>query len=60
MMLYDPALSPDGRRLAYVRGGDDEFPDGKIPNTASAAFTPGQQVFVVEDGGDPTPIGDGH
>lgn len=60
MMLYDTALSPDGRRLAYVRGGDDEFPDGRIPNTASAAFTPGQQVFVVEDGGDPTPIGDGH
>lgn len=60
MMLYDLALSPDGRRIAFVRGGDDEFPDGKIPNTASAAFTPGQQVFVVEDGGDPTPIGDGH
>jgi dipeptidyl aminopeptidase/acylaminoacyl peptidase len=61
MMLYEVALSPDGQRLAFVRGGDDEFPDGKIPNTASAASPPGQQVFVVDhDGGDPTPIGDGH
>lgn len=61
MMLYELALSPDGKRLAFVRGGDDEFPDGKIPNTASAAYPPGQQVFVVDaDGGDPTPIGDGH
>jgi len=61
MMLYDLALSPDGRRLAFVRGGDDEFPDGKIPNTASAASPPSQQVFVVDqDGGDPTPVGDGH
>ncbi|NYT42178.1 S9 family peptidase [Sphingomonas sp. R-74633] len=61
MMLYDLALSPDGKRLAFVRGGDDEFPDGRIPNTASAAYPPGQQVFVVGDNGvDPTPIGDGH
>lgn len=61
MMLYDLALSPDGKRLAFVRGGDDEFPDGKIPNTASAASSPGQQVFVVgQDGGDPMAVGDGH
>jgi dipeptidyl aminopeptidase/acylaminoacyl peptidase len=61
MMLYELALSPDGKRLAFVRGGDDEFPDGKIPNTASAVSSPGQQVFVVgDDGVDPTPIGDGH
>jgi dipeptidyl aminopeptidase/acylaminoacyl peptidase len=61
MMLYELALSPDGRRLAFVRGGDDEFPEGRAPNTASAAYPPGQQVFVTDANGvDPTPIGDGH
>ncbi|MEP9359718.1 prolyl oligopeptidase family serine peptidase [Sphingomonas sp. KR3-1] len=62
MLLYDLALSPDGQRLAFVRGGDEEFPDGRAPNTASAAYPPGQQVFVANatTGVDPTPIGDGH
>jgi len=60
MMLYELALSADGRRIAFVRGGDDEFPDGKLPNTASVLSPPGQQVFVVEDGGDPVTVGDGH
>ena len=61
IMLYDLALSPDGQRLAFVRGGDEEFPDGRSPNTASAAYPPGQQVFVAAiPGEDPAPIGDGH
>ncbi|MBB4840201.1 dipeptidyl aminopeptidase/acylaminoacyl peptidase [Sphingomonas kyeonggiensis] len=60
MMLYDVALSPDGKRIAFVRGGDDEFPDGKIPNTASLPFTPNQQLFLAEDGQSPVAIGEGH
>lgn len=59
-MIYDLALSPDGRRLAFVRGGDEEFPDGGNPNPGSAPFTPGQQVFLAEDGAEPVAIGDGH
>ncbi|PMX88018.1 S9 family peptidase, partial [Pseudomonas sp. GW460-C3] len=33
--LSDLALTRDGTRLAFVRGGDPEFPDGSIPNTAA-------------------------
>lgn len=61
MMVYDLALSPDGKRLAYVRGGDDEFPDGRIPNTASAPLPPDQRLFLVEEGApEPVAIGEGH
>ncbi len=59
--LYDLTLSRDGSRLAFVRGGDDEFPDGKIPNTASDTLPPSQQVFVIAtDGGAPELAGEGH
>jgi dipeptidyl aminopeptidase/acylaminoacyl peptidase len=59
--LYHLALSRDGARLAYVRGGDDEFPDGAPLNAGSALVPPRQQVFVVEtDGGQPIAAGEGH
>ena len=56
------AFSNDGASLAFVRGGDDEFPDQeRLPNTNTAPFTPTQQVFVVPaEGGVPTAIGQGH
>ncbi len=57
--IYDLALSGDGASLAYVRGGDDEFPDGKVPNPASATSWPKQQVFVIA-GGAAQLVGDGH
>lgn len=59
--LYDVSLTRDGARLAFVRGGDDEFADGKVPNPASATVWPSQQVFLLATaGGAPQLIGDGH
>jgi dipeptidyl aminopeptidase/acylaminoacyl peptidase len=59
--LSDLALSPDGAALAFVRGGDSEFPDDPVPNAASAAAPPDQQVLVVEPGGGPpAAVGAGH
>ncbi len=60
MEVYEPAFSPDGRRIAFVRGGDEEFPDGKIPNTASMPLSPSQQVWLIEDGAPAVAIGEGH
>jgi dipeptidyl aminopeptidase/acylaminoacyl peptidase len=60
--LSDLALSNDGASLAFVRGGDEEFPDQEeLPNAGTAPFTPAQQVFVVPvAGGAPSVIGQGH
>ncbi|CAN5441506.1 hypothetical protein BH09PSE4_BH09PSE4_07990 [soil metagenome] len=57
--IYDLTLTRDGGSLAYVRGGDDEFPDDQVPNTASAVTPPKQQVFVIS-GGTPFLVGEGH
>ena len=55
------ALSRDGARLAFVRGGDAEFPDDALPNAGSASALPGQEVFIVPAaGGTPVRVGDGH
>lgn len=59
--IYDLALSHDGKRLAFVRGGDGEFPDSASPNPANAAQLPEQQVLVIDlPGGTPRVIGQGH
>jgi Tol biopolymer transport system component len=60
--IYDLAFSRDGASLAYVRSGDEEFPDEEdLPNTAAAPTAPQQQVFVVPaDGGTPLLVGPGH
>ncbi|MGZ8298606.1 MAG: TolB family protein, partial [Allosphingosinicella sp.] len=59
--LSDLALSPDGAHLAFVRGGDPEARDDPLPNAASAAEPPRQQLFVAgTDGGEPLRVGDGH
>jgi len=60
--IYDLELTRDGSALAYVRGGDAEFPDMEdIPNPASFASWPKQQLFVsLLDGSAPTLIGEGH
>jgi dipeptidyl aminopeptidase/acylaminoacyl peptidase len=60
--LYDLAFSNDGASLAFVRAGDEEFPDdADLPNTGAAPLTPAQRVFVVgAEGGTPIDIGQGH
>src|SRR5690606_22546362 len=48
--------------LAFVRGGDGEYPDeSSPPNIAAFARTPPQELFVVPaEGGTPLRIGEGH
>ncbi len=61
-LLYHLAFSNDGATLAFVRGGDDEYPDeGNRPNTGTAPTTPEQRLFVVAtQGGAARDIGEGH
>jgi len=59
-LVYDVTLSRDGRNLAFVHGGDEEFPDDAIPNANAEAVPPRQQVFVALDGAAPVLVGDGH
>ncbi|MCP9223694.1 prolyl oligopeptidase family serine peptidase [Erythrobacter sp. LQ02-29] len=60
--IYGLALSPDGARLAFVRGGDSSFPDDGLPNTAQRVEAPNQTVFVADlsSVSPPSPIGQGH
>jgi dipeptidyl aminopeptidase/acylaminoacyl peptidase len=59
--LYDLALSADGGRLAFVRGGDPESRDDGLPNAAADAEPARQQIFVAAtSGGEPLRVGEGH
>jgi dipeptidyl aminopeptidase/acylaminoacyl peptidase len=59
--LYDLALSPDGNRLAFVRGGDAEARDDPLPNAAWAGEPPRQQISIIDmEGEEPIVVGDGH
>lgn len=59
--LSDLALTRDGATVAFVRGGDPEFPDGSVPNTAASAVPPKQQLFLASASGAPAVlIGEGH
>jgi dipeptidyl aminopeptidase/acylaminoacyl peptidase len=59
--LSDLQLSDDGSRLAFVRGGDAEYPDDPLPNTGSAAEPPKQQIYLVPSNGGPAVLVDeGH
>lgn len=60
--IYGLAFSRDGASLAFVRGGDEDYPDEEnSPNTAAAPNPPEQQVFVISaDGGTPLLVGAGH
>ena len=60
--LYGLAFSRDGTSLAFVRGGDEEYPyEEDLPNPSAAFSAPAQQIFVVAaEGGSPNLIGRGH
>ncbi|NML05226.1 S9 family peptidase [Sphingomonas sp. G-3-2-10] len=59
--LYHVTLSRDGKQIAFVKGGDDEFADGSTLNAASLATAPKQQVWLIPaDGAEPVLAGDGH
>ncbi|MDH7971161.1 prolyl oligopeptidase family serine peptidase [Sphingomonas sp. AR_OL41] len=59
--LSEVTLSHDGTTLAYVRGGDSEYPDGALPNTGQAGQTPKQELFVMPVAGGPAiRLGEGH
>lgn len=60
--LYDLALSPDGARLAFVRGGDPEARDDPLPNAAAQGEPPRQRLSIVDTatGGEPVAVGEGH
>lgn len=60
--LYGLALSNDGAMIAFVRGGDEEFPDEEdLPNAGASPVAPSQQVYVLASaGGAPLAVGQGH
>jgi dipeptidyl aminopeptidase/acylaminoacyl peptidase len=59
--LYDLTFDPAGTRLAYVRGGDGEYPDGTPPNPAHAAVAPRQSLHLLDaDNGADRVLGEGH
>ena len=60
--IYGLALSPDGTKIAFVRGGDGYFADGSLPNTGQAVEAPEQTVYLadLETGAAPRAIGKGH
>jgi dipeptidyl aminopeptidase/acylaminoacyl peptidase len=62
LQLYGLAFSRDGSSLAFVTGGDEEFPDeADLPNPAAAPSAPAQQVFVIPyEGGTAQLIGRDH
>jgi dipeptidyl aminopeptidase/acylaminoacyl peptidase len=62
LQIYGLALSRDGSSLAFVRGGDEEFPDEEdLPNPDSAPRAPAQEVVVTPvDGSPELVVGRGH
>ncbi|PYD75672.1 alpha/beta fold hydrolase [Novacetimonas pomaceti] len=58
--LWGLALTPDGRTLAYVEGGDPEFPNDAPPNAGRAVFAGKQTVHLILPSGRNLPMGEGH
>ncbi|WP_083672217.1 prolyl oligopeptidase family serine peptidase [Sphingomonas montana] len=59
--LYDLTFDAPGDHVAYVRGGDAEYPDAAAPNPAHLAVPPVQRVHLrtLADDGDRV-LGPGH
>ncbi|GBQ98043.1 peptidase S9 [Gluconacetobacter liquefaciens] len=58
--LWGLTLSPDGRMLAFVEGGDPEYPDDAPPNAGNAPVPGKQTVRVVLPDGRIATAGEGH
>ncbi|MBB2167204.1 S9 family peptidase [Gluconacetobacter aggeris] len=58
--LWGLSLSPDGRMLAFVEGGDAEYPDDAPPNAGNAPIPGKQTVRVVLPDGRIVAAGEGH
>ncbi|WP_256890173.1 prolyl oligopeptidase family serine peptidase [Acidomonas methanolica] len=58
--LWGLALSPDGRMLAFVEGGDAEYPGDTPPNADNMALPGRQIVRVLLPDGRNLAMGDGH
>ncbi|KXV76777.1 S9 family peptidase [Acetobacter cerevisiae] len=57
--LWGVALSPNGKTLAYVEGGDPEFPDASSPNPNLSETGTRQSVNVVLESGRQMRMGEG-
>ncbi|MGO2958470.1 MAG: prolyl oligopeptidase family serine peptidase [Acetobacter sp.] len=57
--LWGLALSPDGKTVAYVEGGDAEYPDDPSPNPDLAVAGTQQTVHVVLENGKQMVLGEG-
>ncbi|MBF0859785.1 S9 family peptidase [Gluconobacter sp. LMG 31484] len=58
--LWGLALSPDGRTLAFVEGGDAEYPNDHAPNAGNAAVPGRETVRVILPDGRTVTAGEGH
>lgn len=58
--LWGLALSPDGRTLAFVEGGDAEYPNNHAPNAGNAAVPGKETVRVLLPNGRTITAGEGH
>ncbi|AZV40264.1 S9 family peptidase [Komagataeibacter xylinus] len=58
--LWGLALTPDGRTLAYVEGGDPEYPNDAPPNAGQAIFAGLQTVHLIGPSGSNIVMGEGH
>lgn len=58
--LWGLVLTPDGRSLAYVEGGDPEYPNDAPPNAGQATFAGKETVHLIGPSGHDTVMGEGH
>ena len=59
--IGDLAFIPHRDLIAYVRGGDLEYPDRPAANPASLSSGASHEIFLVSTrGGEPVRVGEGH
>lgn len=59
--LSQLSLSRDGKAIVFVRGGDGDWADDRLPNPGTLARAPAQEVVWLDlAGGQPRVLGQGH